>query len=161
MEKSYRKIFFSIAIISILCCIPYKQGHSQCSVKHIVKNYKANIKPFKYDSYAMNDIIFTGNPQQVEVEFTAFAGQKYKLVFATSGFEEMVTVNIYDHNSRSKKRKKLYDNDSGIDNLFWSFEPKKSGTYYIDYDIPPAGAGQAQQGCIVMLIGYIVPDKDN
>lgn len=147
-----------MALFTFFCCIPYQQGFSQCSVKHIVKNYKANIKPFKYDSYAMNDIIFTGNPQQIEVEFTAFAGQKYKLVFATSGFEENVTVNIYDHNNRSKKRKKMFDNDSGIDNLFWSFEPTKSGTYYIDYDIPPAGAGQAQQGCMVMLIGYIAPD---
>lgn len=134
--------------------VSFSSSKGSCKAKQIAKSCKANILPFKYDSYAVNEITFTDKPQNIEVEFSAFSGQKYKLVFCTSGFKEMVKLNIYDRNAKSKKRKKVYDNDSGIDNLFWSFEPPKSGTYYIDYEIPPAVDGKQSTGCIVMMIGY-------
>lgn len=126
----------------------------KCKAKQIVKGCKTNLAPFKYDSYAVNDLVFTDKEQIVPVEFTAFAGQKYKLVFCTSGFPEQVTLNIYDKPARNKNRKKIYDSSSGIDNLFWSFEPPKSGTYYIEYTLPPSKTGKESKGCILMLIGF-------
>jgi hypothetical protein len=132
--------------------------YSQCKAKEIVKKSKANIsKPYKYDSYAVNEIEFTEKEKKVEVQFTAFQGQKYRLVFLTSGFEEPVTLNIYDKSNRVKKgRNKVYDNEQGIDNNFWSFEPPKSGNYFIEYSIPPSIDPQKfHKGCIVMIIGYI------
>jgi hypothetical protein len=126
-----------------------------CKAKQIAKSCKKNILPFKYDSYAVNDITFSDKPQNIEVEFSAFSGQKYKLVFCTSGFTEEVQLNIYDKPAKNKKRNKVYDNDKGIDNLFWSFEPPKSGTYYITYSVPPAKDGKPSSGCIVMMVGYM------
>lgn len=149
-----RILFFSALLAIASLSVSFSSSKGSCKAKQIAKSCKANILPFKYDGYAVNEIAFTDKPQNIEVEFSAFSGQKYKLVFCTSGFKEMVKLNIYDKNARNKKRKKVYDNDSGIDNLFWSFEPPKSGTYYINYEVPAAADGQKSTGCIVMMIGY-------
>ena len=147
------RIFITLAVV-LLSSLVTTRSHAQCKAKQIAKDCKSNLKPFKYDSYAVSELTFSDKPQTVEVEFSAFAGQKYKLVFCTSGFEEMVTLNIYDRNMKTKKRNKIFDNDNGIDNNFWSFEPPKSGTYYINYEVPPSKDGKVHKGCVVMLIGY-------
>lgn len=146
------KYFFALLTLSILVCQPV---NAQCKSKDIVKKCKANLKPFKYDGYAVDEITFDQNPKIVEVEFTAYAGQDYKLVFCSSGFTEEVKVNIYDKNRKKKdNRKQVYNSDQGIDNLFWSFEPPKTGTYFIEYEIPKSADGKTKTGCIVLLIGY-------
>lgn len=149
-----RYFIFVFTLTAFISGIPFSAQAQKCKAKQISKDCRNNLAPFKYDSYAVNEITFTDKPQTVEVEFTAFAGQKYKLVFCTSGFEEEVALNIYDRSVKSKKRNKVYDSEKGIDNLFWSFEPPKSGTYYINYELPPAKNGKEGKGCIVMMIGY-------
>jgi len=136
-------------------------GHSsfaQCKAKQIMKSCKPNIKPpFKYDSYVINDFVFGAKEKKVEVQFSAFQGMKYKIVFCTSGFEEPLKVDIYDKSNRVKNnRHKVYANEQGIDNNFWSFEPAKSGNYFIEYSVPVSiKAGVEHQGCVIMLISYI------
>lgn len=127
---------------------------AQCKAKQVVKECKPSIAPYQYDSYALNEITADpAKPQIIEVEFTAFAGQQYKLVFCTSGVEEDLKLNIYDKNQRSKKRNKIYDSANGADKR-WTFEPTKAGTYFIDYEIPKSATGKKKTGCAVMLIGY-------
>jgi hypothetical protein len=139
-------VLFLITVFSDL-------SFSQCKVKTIVNGCKPNLKPFNYDSYAITDIEFTDKAQKIEVQFTAFANQKYKLVFCSSGFEEMVKVNIYDKSNRVKNRNKVYDNENGIDNLFWSFQPPKTGDYFIEYEVPAALDAKTKAGCIILIIG--------
>jgi hypothetical protein len=128
---------------------------AQCNAKELAKKCKGNLKPFNYDGFADNSFTFKDKAQTVSVEFTAYAGQKYKLVFCSSEFKEEVKVNIYDKNKNNPKRQKIYDSANGIDNLFWSFEPTKTGTYYIEYEIPAALSGDTgKTGCMVILIGY-------
>jgi len=127
---------------------------SQCNPHKIGRKYKPNLGDYKYDSYAYNDIQFTDKPQTIEVIFSAYSGSIYKLVFGTSLFDENVKVNIYDKSQRVKNRKKLYDNDNGIDNLFWELPISKPGTYYIDYEIPAKGTSKSTDGCVVILIGF-------
>jgi hypothetical protein len=128
---------------------------AQCNPHKIIKSFKPNLIPFKYDSYSFNEITFTDKPQEVEVEFSAFSGMKYKLVFGTSMFDESIKVNIYDKSKFIHKRTKLYDNSNGVDNMFWSTELDKPGIYYIDYEIPAKGTSQSDNGCVVILIGFM------
>ncbi len=155
----YRRkdLFLPIRLFFLLITQLYCAGYvtAQCSTRKIVKNYKPNLAPYKYDSYAYNDITFTDKPQMIEVEFSAFAGTKYKLVLGTSMFDENVKVNIYDHSHLVHRRKKLYDNSKGVDNMFWALELDTPGTYYIDYDIPAKGDSKSETGCMVILIGFI------
>ena len=110
---------------------------------------------FLYDDFVMNELVFDDRSKKIEIEFTAFAGEKYKLVFCTSGFNDSLKLNIFNKSNKVKSRKKVYDNQNGLDNLFWSFSPPNPGTYYIEYDIPVAiNPTKKNTGCIVMLIGY-------
>ena len=127
---------------------------AQCQARRIIKENRPSIAPYQYDSYALNEITFDPEkPQVLEIEFTAFAGQQYKLVFSTSDFEEDVKLNIYDKNQRAKKRNKIYDSENGIEK-HWTFEANKAGTYYIDYEIPKSASGKKKSACTVMLIGF-------
>ena len=144
-------------MVSAFICINHFSFSQDCKAKDIVKKSKANItKPYKYDSYAVSEFTFTKEKQKVEVQFTAFQGQKYKIIFCSSGFEEEVTLNIYDKSNRVKNgRKKIFDNSQGIDNNFWSFVPPKSGNYFIEYELPPSLSGKDKKACVVMLIGFV------
>ena len=132
---------------------------SQSCIKHIIKAYKANLDPYTYTSYASNKILFDSvKTQTIEVEFSVFAKEQYKLVICSSGFQEEVKVDIYDKSKNCKTRKKIYDSENGIDNLFWSFVPPKTGTYFIEYLIPPAADKKIKEGYMVMLIGNMYDD---
>jgi hypothetical protein len=125
---------------------------SQCKAKQIVKEGRAALKPFFYDGYALSEITFTGKPQKIEVEFTAFAKQKYRMVFCTSNFTEVVPINIYDKSSRSKVRNNVFTNAS-VQKAIWNLTPAKTTTYFITYEIP-ASTEPNKKGCVLMLIGY-------
>jgi hypothetical protein len=151
------KYIIVIMIGAFLCTGHYSYAQA-CKAKQIMKSSKANItKPFKFDSYVVNELAFDDKVKTQEVAFTAFRGVKYKIVFISSGFEEPVEVNIWDKSNKIKKnRNKVYDTANGIDNNFWSWEPTKQGNYYIEYTIPvSATPGVKKQGCIIMLISYV------
>ena len=153
-----RKLKLISGIIVLLASCHFVALAQQCQARHIIKECKPNIAPYQYDSYALNEITFDPEKTQVlEIEFTAFVGQQYKLVFTTSGFEEDVKLNIYDKNKSAKNRTKVYDSENGIEKN-WMFEPNKAGTYYIDYEIPKSASGKKKSACTVMLIGF--KDKD-
>ena len=134
---------------------------AQCKAKQIMKACKPNIeKPYKYDSYAISDFTFDDKAKTIEVQFTAFKGLSYKIVFCANGFEAPLKMNIYDKNMHIKNnRHKIFDNDMGIDNNFWSFVPPKSGNYYIDYEVPAIPGNKTESGCVIMLISYYEDPK--
>ena len=144
-----------LAILSILAFVGFSTaGYSQCKANKMVKANRPLMKPYIYDGYATNDVNISSKREKVEVEFTAFGRQKYRLVFATSGFTEKSTLNVYDKSSRVKTRAKIYTNDKSIDKAVWSITPSKTTTYFIEYDIDPSSNGGAKKECVVMIIGY-------
>lgn len=133
----------------------YTATAQECRSKTIVKSCKKNLAPFKFSGAAENDILIDENPRIVDVEFTAYADQKYRLIFCSSGdFAEPVKVNIYDKRKTIKTRQRVYNSESGIDNLFWVFEPKKTGNYYIEYEVPASKDGKTRHACMVLIVGY-------
>ncbi len=143
-------------MVSALLCTNHNI-FGQCKAKSIMKSCKPNVpKPYKYDAYVVTEFIFDDKEKKKEVVFTAFRGMKYRLIFCSSGFQEEVTMNIYDKSNRVKKgRNKIYDNSQGVDNNFWSFQPPKPGTYFIEYEVPKSTTpGKEKKGCVVLLIGY-------
>ena len=152
-------LFFCASLL--FSTFSFAQKSSVCKAKNIAAGCKANIKkPLKYDSYALNEFTFDDKTKEVEVQFTAFAGQKYKIIFCSSGFDELLTMNIYDKSNKIKNnRHKIFDNDQGIDSDFWSFEPPKTGNYFIEYAVPPSKDGKVRKGCVVMLVGYTEPEE--
>lgn len=90
-------------IIGIIICTNHSI-FAQCNLESIIEKGKARFTiPYKYDSYWMSKFKFDTKPQKIVGHFIAFAGEKYQIVLCSSGYEEIVTVNIYDKKSWKEK----------------------------------------------------------
>lgn len=129
-------------------------AQAQCKAKDITKGCKKNLENYKYSGAAVTEIIIDKNPKKYDVEFTAYQGQKYRLIFCSSGNVDGLQLNIFDKPKNLKSRKKVYDNSQGIEGNFWVFEPKKPGNYYVEYDVPASNSETATKACVVLIVGY-------
>ena len=126
---------------------------AQCKVKPIVKHCMPSLAPYQYDSYAVKEITYTARTKKEVVEFSVYSDEKYKLVFGKTELPQELNITIYEMDGSKKGKKIVFFDESGIkDNFVCSFNPTKTGTYYIEYEIPPATAPK-QKGCMVVLIG--------
>ena len=149
-----KTLFVNLFLIIVFASFSGKV-YSQCKSKGIVKGCKKNLTPFKYSGAAVNDFVIDEKSKKVELEFTAYQGQNYRLIFCSSGnFTEDVKINIYDKRKNVKTRKVIYDTNSGIENLFWVFEPPKTGNYFIEYEVPASADGTKKDACMMLIIGY-------
>ncbi len=140
----------------------FSQGnaYAQCKPKPVVKLHKDKMKPFSMDSYTENQVVFNGKPSKSEVQFTAFAGEQYRLVFCTDNVQGDVMVNIYDKTMKSKTKKELYHQTMNASNLVLpAFDTKKAGNYFIVFEVPAANdsvpaSTEVKKSCVYTLIGY-------
>ena len=153
-----KRLFFVLIVlmVSISGLAPSKGFAQQvCSAKHILKLTNQFVRPpFIYDSHSANEFVMDDIEKQFEIQFTAFRGQKYKILFTTSGFEEDIQLNIYDKKPNAKNRNTILKSSEKIENSYWLFEPEKPGKYYIEYKIPKSNSGESKKGCILMLTSY-------
>jgi hypothetical protein len=127
--------------------------YAQCKTKAIVKKCMPLLKPFQYDSYVVKDISFGAKAKKESVSFQVFSDEEYKLVFGQTVLPKEVGVVIYGIENGRKKI--LYFDESGRKSIqTFNFKTKVTGTYYIEYEIPPATASN-QKGCFVVLIGIM------
>jgi hypothetical protein len=148
LKKSlYTLVLAAITFVSV-------NANAQCKSKDITKGCKKNLDAYKYSGAAVTDIVTDNIPKKYEVEFTAYQGQKYRLIFCSSGNVDGIQLNIFDKPKTLKSRKKVYDNSQGIEGNFWVFEPTKHGNYYIEYDVPAGTAEEKKQACVVLIVGY-------
>ena len=124
----------------------------QCKVKPIVKNCMSSLDPYQYDAYAVQEIVFGPKTKKESIEFAVYSGEEYKLVFGKTVLPLEVGITIYDGNPKTKGKIVFIDESGKKDNYVCNFQPTKTGTYYIEYEIPAATAPN-QKGCLVVLIG--------
>ncbi|MBI4929178.1 MAG: hypothetical protein HY841_00325 [Bacteroidetes bacterium] len=124
---------------------------AQCKVKPIVKMCMPQMAPFQYDSYVVKEITYGPKTKKETLDFQVFSDEEYKLVFGQTVLPQEVGITIYG--MEKGKKKILYFDESGKkSSQMFNFGPTKSGTYYIEYEIPPSTAAN-QKGCFVVLIG--------
>lgn len=124
---------------------------AQCKVKPIVKSCMPLMEPFQYDSYVIKEIAYTTKAKKETLDFQVFSDEDYKLVFGQTILPKEVGITIYG--MEKGKKKILYFDESGKkSSQTFNFTPTKSGTYYIEYEIP-ALTDANQKGCMVVLIG--------
>lgn len=124
----------------------------QCKVKPIVKNCMSALAPYQYDAYAVKEIIYGVKTKKEILEFAVYSGEEYKLVFGKTVLPLEVGITIYDGNPKTKGKIVYMDESGKKDNFVCNFQPTKTGTYYIEYEIP-AQTAPNQKGCFVVLIG--------
>ena len=139
-------VFFTVATFS--------NAHSQCKAKELAKKWKADMPPYEYDSFVTDDFQYKNEKQVIDMEFTALAGLDYKLIFCTSMLPQPVGITIYNKPKTDPKRKIIYFDESGKDGFLCNFRCDKTGTYYIEYEVPVADQKNMNaKGCVLMLIG--------
>ena len=125
----------------------------RCRMKPIVRTCMGDLAPYNYDSYAVKGILYGSKIKTESIDFVLFEGDSCKLVFCKSALPQELNITIYNQPSKVKDRKIIYFDDSGRkDQYVFNFRAEKTGTYYIEFEIPPATAPH-QEGCIVVLIG--------
>jgi hypothetical protein len=124
---------------------------AQCKVKPIVKQCMPALGEFQYDSYVVKEIKYDSKAKKETLDFEVFSEEQYKLVFGQTTLPQVVGITIYG--LEKGKKKILYFDESGKkSSQDFNFSATKSGTYYIEYDIP-AATTPGQKGCFVLLIG--------
>lgn len=124
---------------------------AQCKVKPIVKSCMPLLGDFQYDSYVVKEITYGPKAKKETLDFEVFSDEQYKLVFGQTALPQEVGVTIYS--MEKGKKKILYFDESGKKSAqSFNFGATRSGTYFIEYEIPAATA-PGQKGCFVVLIG--------
>ncbi len=125
----------------------------QHKTKSIVKNNIGSLEPYSYDCYAMKEIIYGAKEQSITMEFSVYSDEDYKLVFCKTALPQSIEMNIYDKDPRNKNKKLIYFDETGMkDQYVCNFHPSQTGSYYIEYKVPPA-TEKNQKGYIIVLIG--------
>src|SRR5688500_16759961 len=86
------------------------QTADNCDKKTLTAACKKKLEPYKYDSQKFTKINYTKKAQQLEVEVPVFIGEKYRLVFNTSGLPKPIRVSVYTKDKESKKREAIFSN---------------------------------------------------
>jgi hypothetical protein len=153
MKKLFLILSKGFLLVIGLCLLSSVLFAQQCKVKPIVKTCMPSLEPYQYDAYAVKEIVFGVKSKKESIEFSVYSGEDYKLVFGKTELPLEVGITIYDGNPIKKDSKIVYMDESGKkDKYVCNFHPTKTGSYYIQYEIP-ASTAPNQKGCVVVLIG--------
>jgi hypothetical protein len=115
----------------------------QCKLKQIKKEYKNKVEPYVFEGVA-SGYIFTGETARIPV--TLYANQKYRLFFFTDGFDGPVTINIITRN-----RFVVWTNKENMMEDHFTFIPKKSDDYFVEF-VTPKSADEDARGCVAVIL---------
>lgn len=141
-------LFFSYGFTTI-------QTADNCDKKGLSDNCKKKLEDYKYDSQKFTKINFTDRAVQMEVELPVFIGEKYRLVFNTSSLAKPIVISVYNKSKESSKRVAIYSTkDAAPGTTEFVFDPPRSRSMFIDYDVPKEEAKDKPSGCVVFMVGY-------
>jgi len=126
-----------------------------CDKKALSASCKKKLEPYKYDSQKFTRITLTQKVQQLEVEIPVFAGEKYRLVFNTSGMPKPIKISVYTKDKDSQKRDAIYSTkNSKPDESEFVFDAPRVRKMFVDYDVPVDTAKTNASGCVIFMVGY-------
>lgn len=135
---------FSIFILALFLIFSgTDQASGQCKLKELKKAYLEKIKPYEFEGISAG-LIFAGESTTISV--SVFRNQKYRLFFHSEGFDGPVTVKVMTLN-----RYVLFTNkdDPSLDR--YTFMPKKTEDYYVEFTTP-ASANEDARGCVAVVL---------
>ncbi|MBN8697108.1 MAG: hypothetical protein J0L87_11325 [Bacteroidetes bacterium] len=155
MKKIYLIGLVGLAVVFGFTTI---QTADNCDKKGMTAACKKKLEPFKYDSQKFTKINFTKKAQQLEVEVPIFIGEKYRIVFNTSGLPKPVNISVYTKDKEAKKREAIYTNkEVKAGETVLVFDAPRARKMYIDYDVPAdstASPTSKVSGCVAFMVGY-------
>ncbi len=148
---------FYISLVGLVFVFGFTtiQTADNCDKKALTTSCKKKLDPYKYDSQKFTKINFTKKTQQLEVEVPIFIGEKYRLVFNTSGMPKGIKINVYTKDKEAKKREAIFSNkDAKPEDKELIFDVPRARKMYVDYDVPADSTNQKITGCMIFMVGY-------
>jgi hypothetical protein len=147
---------FYISLIGLVFIFGFTtiQTADNCDKKAMTAAAKKTLQPYKYDSQKYTKIVFTKKAQQLEVEVPIFIGEKYRLVFKTSGLPKNIKINVYTKDKESKKRESIFSNKDAKEGSELVFDAPRSRKMFVDYDVPADSSNTKATGCVLFMVGY-------
>ena len=148
---------FYISLVGLVFIFGFTtiQTADNCDKKAMTTSCKKKLEEFKYDSQKFTKISFTKKTQQLEVEVPIFIGEKYRLVFNTSGLPKGIMINVFTKDKEAKKRESVFSNKqakAGEDLLV--FDAPRARKMFVDYDVPTDSTTAKLTGCMIFMVGY-------
>lgn len=137
------QILTILSLILVCSLIGSNASAQQCKLKQIKKEYKDKVEPYVFEGVS-SGYIFTGETARIPV--TLFANQKYRLYFFTDGFDGPVTINIITRN-----RFVVWTNKENMMEDHFTFMPKKSDDYFVEF-VTPKSADEDARGCVAVIL---------
>jgi hypothetical protein len=121
----------------------FQSAIAQCKLKELKSAYLEKIKPYEFEGISAG-IIFAGEATTISV--SVFRNQKYRLFFHSEGFDGPVSVKVMTRN-----RFVLFTNkdDPSLDR--YTFVPKKSEDYFVEFNTPTS-ANEDARGCVAVIL---------
>lgn len=118
-------------------------AQAQCKLKDLKAEYLDKIKPYEFEGISAG-VIFAGESTTISV--SVFRNQKYRLFFHSEGFDGPVSVKVMTRN-----RFVLFTNkdDPSLDR--YTFIPKKSEDYFVEFSTP-SSANEDARGCVAVVL---------
>ncbi len=151
------KKIFLIGLVSLAVVYGFTviQTTDNCDKKTLTASCKKQLGDFKYDSQKFTKINYTKKAQQLEVEVPVFIGEKYRLVFNTSGLPKPLLVSVFTKDKESTKREAIYSTkDAKSGETEFIFDAPRARKMFVDYDVPADTSSQKLSGCLVFMVGY-------
>ena len=116
---------------------------AQCKLKDLKAEYLEKMKPYEFEGIS-GGVIFAGESTVISV--SVFRNQKYRLFFHSEGFDGPVSVKVMTRN-----RFVLFTNkdDPSLDR--YTFIPKKSEDYFVEFSTP-SSANEDARGCVAVIL---------
>jgi hypothetical protein len=152
MYSMLKKLF----TLSLLFFFIVVSASAQCKIAEIVKNNKPKIvSPYIFDGFTTTYLQFNQQKKIAQSEFIALKGQKYKLHFCSSGFEETITITIKTKENPKKEDLIVVTTATiGGTNPTFTFDIEKHGTYFIEFEVPVSAIEIDHKECIMLLNSY-------
>src|SRR4051812_24848028 len=113
----------SIGLVLILLVCAFQSGDVPCDHRSLKEKAKKILEPYKYDVAKVTTIVFAKDTTRKEIEVPLFIGEKYRLVFNAEALPKNVTINLFNRDKDSKKRKLLFSSkQEGADKKHFSFD---------------------------------------
>lgn len=154
--KMSKKAFY-ISLVGLVFVFGFTtiQTADNCDKKALTTSCKKKLDPYKYDSQKFTKINFTKKAQQLEVEVPIFIGEKYRLVFNTSGLPKGIKINVYTKDKEAKKREPIFSNkDAKAEDKELIFDVPRARKMFVDYDVPADSTNAKLTGCMIFMVGY-------
>jgi hypothetical protein len=139
----------AVLILTMTIAMMAQDSIAQCNEKTIKNEAKISLNDYTFESMAFKPYSEFDNKKVIKADFSAFNGEKYRMVNISQNFLKPIIINIYDVDNKLILTNK-YDNS--IDTF--DFTTNKSGDYVVEFIISPEDTKNVKDKCVAFVLGY-------